>query len=127
MRLGGTHMPGLLQNHIAAVTGAGSGIGQASAIGYAREGASLAVLDINSEAARETARTITDAGGKATAFALDVTDRVACSAAAAEDESTVGRISVLVNNAGFVWCFGMTGEPDAVEKDWLFFLAINFF
>ena len=68
-------MTGLLQNHIAAVTGAGSGIGQAIAIGYAREGASLAVLDINADAARATAKTITDAGGKATAFALDVTDR----------------------------------------------------
>ncbi|MGA7972179.1 MAG: SDR family NAD(P)-dependent oxidoreductase, partial [Pseudolabrys sp.] len=43
-------MPNLLQGHIAVVTGAGSGIGRAIAAGYAREGASLAVLDINGEA-----------------------------------------------------------------------------
>jgi 3-oxoacyl-[acyl-carrier protein] reductase len=41
------HMPGLLHNHIAAVTGAGSGIGRAIALGFAREGASVAALDID--------------------------------------------------------------------------------
>ncbi len=44
-------MPGLLQNHIAVVTGSGSGIGRAIALGYAGEGAELVVLDINGEAA----------------------------------------------------------------------------
>ncbi len=48
-------MPGLLQNHIAAVTGAGSGIGRAIALGFAKEGAQVAVLDINGEAAAKTA------------------------------------------------------------------------
>ena len=48
-------MPGLLQNHIAAVTGAGSGIGRAIALGFAREGAAVAALDINGEAATKTA------------------------------------------------------------------------
>jgi len=118
-------MPGLLQNHIAAVTGAGSGIGQAIAIGYAREGASLAVLDINVEAARATAKTITDAGGKAQAFALDVTDRDACRAMASEVEAKVGRVSVLVNNAGIARRNAFTGDPDAVLKDWQDILAIN--
>ncbi|MGA8950387.1 MAG: SDR family NAD(P)-dependent oxidoreductase, partial [Xanthobacteraceae bacterium] len=48
-------MPALLHNHIAAVTGAGSGIGRAIALGFAREGATLAVLDINGDTAAETA------------------------------------------------------------------------
>ena len=55
----------LLANHIAAVTGGGSGIGRAIASGYAREGARLVVLDINGEAAAETAKEIRDTGGKA--------------------------------------------------------------
>ena len=76
-------MPGLLQNHIAVVTGAGSGIGRAIAHGYAREGAAVAALDVNGEPAAETAKSIRGAGGKAEALTLDVTDRAACRAAAA--------------------------------------------
>ena len=49
-------MPGLLQNHIAVITGAGSGIGRAIALGYAREGAAVAALDINGGPATETAK-----------------------------------------------------------------------
>src|SRR6516164_1072729 len=77
-------MPGLLQNHIAVVTGGASGIGRAIALGYAREGAQVAVLDINSEGAAKTAADIRDADGKAHYFKLDVTDRMACRAIAAE-------------------------------------------
>jgi NAD(P)-dependent dehydrogenase (short-subunit alcohol dehydrogenase family) len=72
----------LLAGHIAAVTGAGSGIGRAIAIGYAREGAQVAVLDINREAADKTAADITAEGHKAQAFALDVTKRDDCIAVA---------------------------------------------
>ena len=68
----------LLENHIAAVTGAGSGIGRAIAIGYAREGARVVVLDVNGDAASETVQQILNAGGNAQAYALDVTDREAC-------------------------------------------------
>ena len=75
-------MPGLLQNHVAAITGAGSGIGRAIAAGFAREGAAVAALDINGQAAAETAKQIKDAGGKAVSLTLDVTDRTACRAAA---------------------------------------------
>ena len=118
-------MPGLLQDHIAAVTGAGSGIGQAIAIGYAREGASLAVLDIDVEAARGTAKTIAEAGGEAVALALDVTDAAACRAVAADVEAKLGRISALVNNAGIARRNGFTGDPGAVLKDWQDIMAIN--
>ena len=65
----------LLQNHIAVVTGAGSGIGRAIALGYAREGARVVLLDRDEKAAAEAAKEIRDAGGKAESFALDVANR----------------------------------------------------
>ena len=93
-------MPGLLQNHIAVVTGAGSGIGRGIALGYAREGAQVVVLDINGETAGKTAADIRAEGGKAQHFTLDVTDRAACRAMAAKVAGEVGQVSILVNNAG---------------------------
>ncbi len=118
-------MPGLLHNHIAVVTGAGSGIGRAIALGFAREGATLAVLDINGETATKTAAGIRAEGGKAQAFTLDITDRLACRAVAAKIASDVGEVSILVNNAGINRRNAFTGEPDAVIKDWQDVMAVN--
>ena len=118
-------MPGLLHNHIAVVTGSGSGIGRAIALGYAREGAHVAVLDINGEAVAKTAADIRDAGGKAQHFTLDVTDRMACRAIAGKVASDVGAVSILVNNAGINRRNGFTGDPDAVIKDWQDIMAVN--
>lgn len=58
-------MAGLLQGRIAAITGAGSGIGRAIALGYAKEGASVVVLDANAETALATATSIKGEGGTA--------------------------------------------------------------
>ncbi|MDO9562589.1 MAG: SDR family NAD(P)-dependent oxidoreductase, partial [Bradyrhizobium sp.] len=90
----------LLENHIAVVTGAASGIGRAIAAGYAKEGARVALLDMNEKAAAEAAREIRDSGGKAESFALDVTRRDDCVAVAKKIADTVGQVSILVNNAG---------------------------
>src|SRR4051794_41201432 len=95
----GERMPGLLDGHIAAVTGGGSGIGQGICQAYAREGARVIVLDANPAGAKETVDLVTAAGGKASALTLDVTDREACKAAAGEIARS-GNISILVNNAG---------------------------
>src|SRR5258706_5938458 len=75
---------GLLEGHIAAVTGGGSGIGQGICQGYAREGARVIVLDVNPDNAKETVDLVTSAGGKASAMRLDVTDRQACKVVAVE-------------------------------------------
>jgi NAD(P)-dependent dehydrogenase (short-subunit alcohol dehydrogenase family) len=118
-------MPGLLQNHIAAITGAASGIGRGIALGFAREGAQVAVLDINSEGAAKTAADIQAAGGNAKAFTLDVTDGDACRAVAAKVASEVGAVSILVNNAGINRRNAFTSNADAVIKDWQDIMAIN--
>jgi 3-oxoacyl-[acyl-carrier protein] reductase len=118
-------MPGLLNNHIAVVTGAGSGIGRAIAIGYAREGAQVTLLDIDAKAADEAAQEIRDAGGQAESFGLDVTRREDCIAVAKRVAEQVGPVSILVNNAGIARRNGMLGAAEAVIKDWEDIIAIN--
>jgi NAD(P)-dependent dehydrogenase (short-subunit alcohol dehydrogenase family) len=118
-------MAALLQNHIAAVTGAGSGIGRAIAIRFAREGARVVTLDINAEAAATAAAEIREAGGKADSFALDVTDHAACRALAAQVGDKVGAISILVNNAGITRRNAFVADADDVAKDWRDITAIN--
>jgi NAD(P)-dependent dehydrogenase (short-subunit alcohol dehydrogenase family) len=118
-------MPGLLQNHIAVVTGAGSGIGRAIALGFAREGAALAVLDIDGATAAKTAADIRAAGGTAHAFTLDVTDRTACRDVAAKVAAEAGPVSILVNNAGINRRNAFAGDADAVIKDWQDIMAVN--
>src|SRR3977135_1541623 len=103
----------LLQNHIAVITGAGSGIGRAIAIGYAREGARVIALDVDAASAAETAKLVSDAGGTIDSFALDVTDRAACVTMAKQIADTIGPVSILVNNAGIARRNGMTGATEA--------------
>ena len=118
-------MPGLLESHIAVVTGSGSGIGRAIALGYAREGARVVLLDIDEKSAAEAAQEIRSSGGKAEGFALDVTKREDCVAAAKHVADNVGQVSILVNNAGINRRNAFTAEADAVIKDWQDIMAIN--
>ncbi len=117
-------MAGLLAGHVAAVTGGGSGIGQGICQAYAREGARVIVLDSNMDGANETVGLVTSAGGKASAIKLDVTDRAACNAAAA-DIAKSGNISILVNNAGINRRTPFIGDKATVAKDWDDILSIN--
>ena len=118
-------MAGLLQHHNAVVTGAASGIGRAIAIGYAREGAQVSLLDVNARAAEEAAQEIRRSGGLAESFALDVTKREDCIAVAKRIAEQVGKVSILVNNAGIARRNGMLGAAEAVIDDWESVIAIN--
>ncbi|NMM05633.1 3-oxoacyl-ACP reductase FabG [Polaromonas sp.] len=89
-----------LKDRVAIVTGAGQGIGTAVAAAYAREGARVAVVDMNIESAQGVAAEINAAGGQAIAVACNVAVREQVFAMAAQVTQTWGRVDILVNNAG---------------------------
>jgi NAD(P)-dependent dehydrogenase (short-subunit alcohol dehydrogenase family) len=115
----------LLKGHIAVVTGGGSGIGEAIALGYAEQGAAVAIVDVNEAAGSQTAKAINDSGGKAVSLALDVTDRTRCHAVAGQVAHMLGATSVLVNNAGINRRTPFSGDKDTVAKDWDDILEVN--
>ena len=118
-------MTGLLEERIAVVTGSGSGIGRAIALGYAREGAQVAVIDVDGDAAAETVKAITAAGGRAFSFVLDVTEPERCRIVAKQISEQVGRVSILVNNAGINRRNAFTADPEAVIKDWQDIMSVT--
>jgi len=89
-----------LDSKVCIVTGAGSGIGKAIAELFGREGAVVVAADANFEAARAITQTVEHAGGKGLALLVDVTDETATAAMAERVVKDLGRIDVLVNNAG---------------------------
>jgi NAD(P)-dependent dehydrogenase (short-subunit alcohol dehydrogenase family) len=90
----------LLKNKLALVTGAGGGLGSAIARGFAQEGARVIVADIDFDRAEAVAASIGRAGAQAWSVAIDVTDRAAVAACAADLDERFGPIDALVNNAG---------------------------
>jgi 3-oxoacyl-[acyl-carrier protein] reductase len=91
-----------LKDNVAIITGAGQGIGQATAAKFAREGAKVVACDINTASVDRTVRLITDAGGAAIGFVVDVTDKASITRMVEGVMAKWGRIDTLVNNAGIV-------------------------
>src|SRR3989442_5678387 len=89
-----------MRDKVALVTGAGSGIGRATALRLAAEGARVACADSNQDAAAETATRIAGAGGDALALVADVTDERACARMVEAALARFGRLTTLVNSAG---------------------------
>jgi NAD(P)-dependent dehydrogenase (short-subunit alcohol dehydrogenase family) len=91
-----------LENKVALITGAGSGIGRESALLFAAEGASIVAVDVNEAAAQDTVRDIESAGGAAVAVRADVAKADDCKAMVDAAEKTYGKLDVLFNNAGIM-------------------------
>ncbi len=108
-------MSGRMAGRVGLVTGAGSGIGRASAERFAAEGARVVVVDVDAEAAQATADAIEANGGEALAVPTDVADNAAVEAMTDAALARFGRVDALVNNAGILDDYLPAAEtPDAV-------------
>jgi 2-hydroxycyclohexanecarboxyl-CoA dehydrogenase len=90
-----------LKDKVVIVTGGGGGIGAALCERFAQEGAQVAVFDLNLAAAEKVVANIRTAGGKASAYNVDIADNARVNAAIADVENQLGAVDVLVNNAGW--------------------------
>jgi NAD(P)-dependent dehydrogenase (short-subunit alcohol dehydrogenase family) len=114
---------GRLAGRVAVLTAAGSGIGRATALRLAAEGARLVVNDIAPERAEETADLVTAAGGEATALPGDVTDSALVDALVATAVSTYGALDVLHSNAGYAMAQGSI--LDITDEGWQADMQLN--
>ncbi|MFF1634179.1 SDR family NAD(P)-dependent oxidoreductase [Leifsonia sp. NPDC058248] len=115
-------MSDVLQNTTALVTGASSGIGAATAIRLAAEGATVALVARRRDRLTDLASTIEAAGGRAVVIEADVSDAAAAEAAVSEAVDRMGRLDILVNNAGIM----LLGPAlQASVEEWDRMLSVN--
>ncbi len=112
-----------LKGKVALITGGGSGIGRATAMLFAREGAKVLVADYNADGGERVARAIKEAGGEAIFHAADVSNPKDVEAMVAKTVATFGRLDCAFNNAGIEGEFSPTSE--CTLENWQRVIAIN--
>src|SRR6266851_1156871 len=120
---GGFHMAGILDGKVALITGAGSGIGQATSRIFAREGAKLVLADVVEEGGNQTLKMVLDLGANAIFVKCDVSKWSDVDAAVAKAVATYGRLDCAFNNAGIEGEGGNTHE--CTEDNWARVISIN--
>ena len=115
-------MTDTLHNKVALITGAASGIGRATAQLFARAGASIAIADLNSTAAKTVVDEITSAGGRAIFEPTDVTLTADCQRIVQRTVQEFGRVDILFNNAGII---RRATVVDLNEQDWDRVMTVN--
>ncbi|CAA9310825.1 MAG: hypothetical protein AVDCRST_MAG61-1705 [uncultured Friedmanniella sp.] len=114
-----------LAGQVAVVTGAGRGLGRAMALRLAAEGAHVAVAARSGDQVAETARLVSEGGGRATAFSVDVSDAGAVEQMIAQVERDAGPVDLLVNNAAVITPLGPVWE--VAPEEWWRLMEINVF
>jgi NAD(P)-dependent dehydrogenase (short-subunit alcohol dehydrogenase family) len=116
-------MPGRLDGKVALVTGAASGIGRATALTFAREGAKLIIADMNADGGQQTVHMISENGGEAIFVQVDVSNATEVEAMISKAVETYGRLDCAHNNAGVGG--SRTTVTDCPEADWHRIISIN--
>jgi len=114
---------GKLDVKVALITGAASGIGRATALLFAKEGAKVAIADYAPEAGQEAAEMIKEAGGEATFIEADVSKAADVERMVKTTVDTYGRIDIIFNNAGIMGPFATTANT--TEETWDLIMHIN--
>lgn len=113
---------GTLEGKGALITGAASGIGRATALLFAREGAAVAIADIDREGGESVVETIAGQGGSAVFIPCDVSVAEDCNRAVERTVQEFGRLDILFNNAGII---RRATVPDTTEEEWDRAMAVN--
>src|SRR5438874_3800297 len=111
------------QNKVAFVTGGANGIGRATALAFAREGADVVVADVSEQGNQETARMIEELGGRALAVRCDVTRTEDVKAALHKGVEAFGHLDFAFNNAGSEQA--ITATADLREEEWDRIVRVN--
>lgn len=116
-------MAGRLENNVALVTGGGSGIGRASALAFAREGAKVAIVDVAVAGGEETLKMIKEVGGEAIFVKTDVTNAAEVEGSINKTIKTYGQLNCAFNNAGGGGEMAITAE--CTKENWDYVINVH--